>query len=64
MKKKALSVLLAAAMVASLAVGCGNSGGGDSGSGDDGGDSSEGVTLDIIISQYGNYTQEIGRAHV
>ena len=60
MKKKVLSVFLAAAMVASLAVGCGNSGGGgsDSGSGESGGDSSEGVTLDVIISQYGNYTQD------
>lgn len=51
MKKKILSVLLAAAMVASLAVGCGKSGGGG------GGESSDGVKLDVMICQYGNYTQ-------
>lgn len=51
MKKRILSVLLCMAMVASLLVGCG-------GSSDSGSDSAEGVTLDIIISQYGNYTQE------
>ena len=54
MKKKILSVLLAAAMVASLAVGCGKSGG-DGGSKSSDGD---GVKLDVIISQYGNYTQD------
>jgi len=47
MKKRILSVLLCVAMVASLLVGCGSK------------DSAEGpVTLDVIISQYGNYTQE------
>lgn len=46
MKKKILSVLLAAAMVASLAVGCGKSGG-DGGSKSSDGD---GVKLDVIIS--------------
>ncbi len=45
MKKRILSVLLCMAIVASLLVGCGSK--------DDGK-----VTLDIIISQYGNYTQE------
>ena len=51
MKKRILSVLLCMAMVASLLVGCGNSGSSESAEGDK-------VTLDIIISQYGNYTQE------
>lgn len=53
MKKRILSVLLCMAMVASLLAGCG-------GSSDSGSDSAEGekVTLDVIISQYGNYTQE------
>ena len=51
MKKRILSVLVCMAMVASLLVGCGSSSSSD--------DSAEGpVTLDIIISQYGNYTQE------
>lgn len=52
MKKKLISILLCAAMVGTMLVGCGgkDSGGGDS--------SSEGVTLDVIISQYGNYTKE------
>ena len=49
MKKRILSVLLCMAMVASLLVGCG---GGSSE------ESSDGVTLDVIISQYGNYTQD------
>lgn len=52
MKKKILSLLLVAAMVAGLAVGCGKSGGGSSSSDGDG------VKLDVIISQYGNYTQD------
>ena len=48
MKRRILSVLLCMAMVASLLVGCGGSGSSEA----------EGpVTLDIIISQYGNYTQ-------
>ena len=53
MKKRIISVLLCIAMVASLLVGCG-------GSSDSGSESAEGekVTLDVIISQYGNYTQE------
>lgn len=53
MKKRILSVLLCMAMVASLLVGCG---GGSSESSE----SAEGekVTLDVIISQYGNYTQD------
>ena len=52
MKKRILSVLLCIAMVASLLVGCGSK--------DAGSESAEGekVTLDVIISQYGNYTQE------
>lgn len=49
MKKRILSVLLCLAMVATTLVGCGGS---------KKEDSSDGVTLDIIISQYGNYTQE------
>ena len=49
MKKRILSVLLCIAMVASLLVGCG--GNGESAEGDK-------VTLDVIISQYGNYTQD------
>lgn len=48
MKKRILSVFLCMAMVASLLVGCGGSSE----------EAAEGpVTLDIIISQYGNYTQ-------
>ena len=52
MKKRILSVLLCMAMVASLLVGCGGS--------SESSESAEGekVTLDVIISQYGNYTQE------
>lgn len=50
--KKLLSVLLAIAMVATLLVGCGG------GSEDTAADADGKVTLDIIISQYGNYTQE------
>lgn len=52
--KKLLSVLLTIAMVATLLVGCG----GSETSGDKTADSGEKVTLDVIISQYGNYTQE------
>lgn len=52
--KKLLSVLLTIAMVATLLVGCG----GSETSGDKTTDSGEKVTLDVIISQYGNYTQE------
>lgn len=48
--KKLLSTLLVIAMVATMLVGCGGSKSGSDESGD--------VTLDIIISQYGNYTQE------
>ena len=52
MKKRILSVLLCMAMVASLLVGCGGS--------SESSEPAEGekVTLDVIISQYGNYTQE------
>lgn len=53
MKRKFISVLLCAAMVMTMLVGCG--GGGETSSSDGG--SSDGVKLDIIISQYGNYTQ-------
>ena len=49
MKKRILSVLLCLTMVASILVGCG---GGSSE------ESADGVTLDVIISQYGNYTQD------
>lgn len=52
--KKLLSVLLTIAMVATLLVGCG----GSEKSEDKTTDSGEKVTLDVIISQYGNYTQE------
>lgn len=55
MKKKLISVLLCAAMVGTMLVGCGG-GSKDSGGGDS--ESSDGVKLDIIISQYGNYTQD------
>lgn len=53
--KKFLSTLLVISMLATMLVGCGN--GGSSESESEGGDS-DGVKLDIIISQYGNYTQE------
>ena len=53
MKKRILSVLLCVAMVASLLVGCG---GGSSESSEPA--EGEKVTLDVIISQYGNYTQD------
>lgn len=52
--KKLLSVLLTIAMVATLLVGCG----GSETSEDKTTGSSDKVTLDVIISQYGNYTQE------
>lgn len=52
MKKRILSVLLCMAMVASLLVGCG--GGSSEEASEEGGK----VTLDVIISQYGNYTQD------
>lgn len=74
MKKKILSVLLATAMVAALAAGCGNkeasnNGGEAASNGNEGGESNgekggdeagsgTAVDLDIIISQYGNYTQD------
>ena len=52
MKKRILSVLLCIAVVASLLVGCGGS--------SESAESAEGdkVALDVIISQYGNYTQD------
>lgn len=50
--KKFLSMLLVTAMVASMLVGCGGK------KSESGSDESGDVTLDIIISQYGNYTQE------
>lgn len=53
MKKKLISVLLCAAMVGTMFAGCGKKDGG----GGEGGDSGK-VALDIIISQYGNYTQD------
>lgn len=52
--KKLLAMLVAVAMVATLLVGCGDKPAGDTGSAT--GDASK-VTLDVIISQYGNYTQ-------
>lgn len=53
--KKLLAMLVAVAMVATLLVGCGDKpAGGDTGSA--AGESGK-VTLDVIISQYGNYTQ-------
>ena len=55
MKKKLISVLLCAAMVGTMLAGCGNKE--SKGGGGEGGDSGK-VALDIIISQYGNYTQE------
>lgn len=57
MKKKLISVLLCAAMVGTMLAGCGNKESSDGG-GEGGGESSDKVTLDIIISQYGNYTQD------
>jgi multiple sugar transport system substrate-binding protein len=51
MKKRILSVLLCMAMIASLLVGCG-------GSSEETSEEGGKVALDIIISQYGNYTQE------
>lgn len=51
--KKFLALLLALAMTMAL-VACGSN---NAGSGDTSGDG-EKVTLDVIISQYGNYTQE------
>lgn len=51
MKKRILSILLCVAMIATMLVGCG---GGSS----EEAESSDGVTLDVIISQYGNYTQD------
>lgn len=56
MKKKLISVLLCAAMVGTMLAGCGNKESSDGGG--EGGESSDKVTLDIIISQYGNYTQD------
>lgn len=53
MKKKLLSILLCAAMVGTMLVGCGSSGGDKKDSSSDGS-----TTLDVIISQYGNYTKE------
>ena len=52
--KKLLSMLLVISMTATMLIGCGGS------KSDSEGGSAEGekVTLDIIISQYGNYTQE------
>ncbi len=54
--KKFVSVLLAVAMLAAMLVGCGGKEAKEEG----GSDAGEGgkTTLDIIISQYGNYTQE------
>lgn len=52
MKKKLISVLLCAAMVGTMFAGCGKKD-----NGGEGGDSGK-VALDIIISQYGNYTQD------
>lgn len=54
MRKKIISVLLCAAMVGTMLAGCGNK---DNGGGESSGDSGK-VALDIIISQYGNYTKE------
>lgn len=53
MKKKLISVLLCAAMVGTMFAGCGKK---DSGGGE-GGEPGK-VALDIIISQYTNYTQD------
>lgn len=52
--KKILAMLLAVAMIATLLVGCGKQPATDGGSADAEGGK---VTLDVIISQYGNYTQ-------
>lgn len=57
MKKKLISVLLCAAMVGTMLAGCGNKESSDGGS-SEGGESSGKVALDVIISQYGNYTQD------
>ena len=54
--KKLLSMLLVIAMTATLLIGCG--GNKSESEGDSGSAEAEKVTLDIIISQYGNYTQE------
>lgn len=56
MKRKFISVLLCAAMIMTMLAGCGGGGSTEGGSAE--GDSGDGVTLDIIISQYGNYTQD------
>lgn len=54
--KKVLSVVLVVTMMAAMLAGCGGS---ENGSSSDGGSDESGkVTLDVIISQYGNYTQE------
>ena len=57
MKKKLISALLCAAMVGTMLAGCGSKDSGGS-EGGEGGDASGKTTLDIIISQYGNYTQD------
>ncbi|MCI8561765.1 MAG: extracellular solute-binding protein [Dorea sp.] len=56
MKKKLISVLLCAAMVGTMFAGCGNKESKDGGSGEGG--SSDKIALDIIISQYGNFTKD------
>lgn len=55
MKKKIISVLLCTAMLGTMLAGCGNK---DNGGGSEGGSDSGKVALDVIISQYGNYTQD------
>ena len=56
MKKKLISVLLCAAMVGTMFAGCGKKESKDGGSGEGG--SSDKIALDIIISQYGNFTKD------
>lgn len=56
MKKKLISVLLCAAMVGTMFAGCGKKESKDGGSGEGG--SSDKIALDVIISQYGNFTKD------